>query len=523
MNRSSYTIKGGDFERAGMVSANLKQRLKQLGIAPDGLRRVLVAAYEAEANVVVHARKGTLRAVLSPARVDIEVSDEGPGIPDIEQAMKEGFSTAPPAAVALGFGAGMGLPNIKRNSDSFTIDSEVGRGTRIRFSIHLSPQKVSGALRNSLHVVRDLCRACMHCLRVCPTNALRVRQNGPEILEHLCIDCAACIAVCRTGALGLPPDVGVPSASEHTVLVVPASFLVGLGPNLSVDDVLDALSAMGFRRVRVVEEWEAALRRAALEYAREEAEKRPVFSPACPAAVNLIEMRFPSLIPHLAPFLSPIEAARQELEYERVVVAVSCPAQLTALRKRPSERQTIVASLPRLRTAVLRAMAGRKDAAGALPQHIHPDERTDPSVLRVTGLRHVISVLERAENGLLADFVLVELLTCDQGCFGAAVAGDGPFVARARWRRAASRFAGPAKAARRESPFVARPGMRLDDDMSRAIEKLARIDRLVKGLPGKDCCMCGAPTCTALAEDVVLGRADVTACPYRAEHPERDK
>jgi len=523
MKATSYTIKGGDFERAGVVSRSLKQRLKQLGIAPDGLRRVLVAAYEAEANVVVHARRGTLRAVLSPSRVDIEVTDEGPGIPDIGQAMKEGFSTAPPAAVALGFGAGMGLPSIKKNSDWFAIESEVGRGTRVCFSIHLTRQRVFGTLRNSLHVARDLCRACMQCLRVCPTNALRVRRNGPEILEHLCIDCAACIEACPTGALGLPSGIGVLSPSERTVLIIPASFLVSFGPNLGPSEVLDALSAMGFHRIRVLEEWEAALHRAALKYAREETMRRPVFSPVCPAVVNLIEMRFPSLLPHIAPFVSPIEAARQEFERGDLVVGVSCPAQFTALtRGGPSKRLT-VASLPQLRTAVLRATAKSDVAAGTVPQHPLPDEATGSDILRVTGLRHVIGVLERAENGLLADFVLVELLACGQGCFGGVVAGDEPFVARARWRRAASRFAGPAKAARRESPFVARPGMRLDDDMSRAIEKLARIDRLVKDLPGKDCCMCGAPTCAALAEDVVLGRSDIMACPYRTDSPEREK
>jgi len=515
----SYTINGGDFERVGMVASRLKQRLKQLGVAPDSLRRVLIAAYEAEANVVIHARGGIVRAVLAPSRVDVEVSDEGPGIPDIEQAMKEGFSTAPPAAVALGFGAGMGLPNIKKNSDWFAIESEVGRGTRVRFSIHLSPQRALGALRNSLQVARELCRGCMQCLRVCPTNALRVRPNGPEILEHLCIDCGACVEVCRTGALGLPSGVGVSRPPEDAILVVPASFLVGFGPNTGVDEVLDALSAMGFRRVRVVEEWEAALRHAALKYAREEAETRPVFSPACPAVVNLIEMRFPSLIPHLAPFLSPIEAARQELGCEHLMVGVSCPAQYSALTTGRTSGQLTVVSLRRLRVAVLRA-ASKSDAARDISsQHLRPEEGAGPGVLVVSGLRHVMRVLDMAENGLLADFVLVEPLACDQGCFGAPVAGDDGFVASARWGRAASRFAGPAHAVRRESPLVARRGMRLDDDMSRAIEKLARIDRLVRDLPGKDCGMCGAPTCAALAEDVVLGRADIRSCPYRADIP----
>jgi anti-sigma regulatory factor (Ser/Thr protein kinase)/NAD-dependent dihydropyrimidine dehydrogenase PreA subunit len=523
MNGTSYAITGGDFERVGAASSSLKQRLKQLGIAPSALRRVLVAAYEAEANVVVHAHKGTLRAVLSPSRVDIEVADEGPGIPDVEQAMKQGYSTAPPAAMALGFGAGMGLPNIKKNSDSFAIESEVGRGTRVCFSIHLSRQKVFGPLSNSLQVVRELCRACMRCLHVCPTHALRVRRNGPEILEHLCIDCAACIEACPSGALSLPSGVGLPRPSEHTILAIPASFLVGFGPNVSAGEVLDALSAMGFHRIRVLEEWEAALRGTAFKYAREQAEKPPVFSPVCPAVVNLIEMRFPSLIPHLAPFLSPIEAIRQELECEHLVVGVSCSAQYTALRTgRPSERLTLV-SLSRLRTAVLHAAARGNSAPRSSSQQFCPEGRADPSVLRVTGLRHVVGVLDRAENGLLADFVLVELLACDQGCFGATVAGDEPFVAHARWRRMANHFTGPAKAVRREVPFVARPGMRLDDDMSRAIEKLSRMDRLVKELPGKNCGMCGAPTCSALAEDVVLGRTDITACPYRVDGPGRDE
>jgi len=523
MNVTSYAITGGDFDLAGLASSGLKQRLKKLGVAPACLRRVLIAAYEAEANIVVHAHKGTLRAALGPSRIDVEVADEGPGIPDIEQAMKEGFSTASPAAMALGFGAGMGLPSIRKNSDSFAIESEVGRGTRVSFSIRLSRQEASGPLRNSLHVVRTLCRKGMRCVRVCPTKALRIRRGGPEILEHLCIDCAACIEACQTGALSAPAGVDLPTRSEDTFLVVPASFLVAFGPRTSARHVLEALSATGFRHVRVVEEWEVALRGATLEYARERAMKGPVFSPVCPAVVNLVETRFPSLIPHLAPFLSPVEAVREELECEHLVVGVSCPAQYTALSTGPSSSRLAAVSLSRLREAVLPVAARADDVAEAPVRGARLEDDRDQDVLRVSGLRHVIEALDKAENGLLGDCAVVELFACDQGCFGAPVAAEDAFIAQHRWQRARSDFIGPAKAVRRKAPFLARSGMRLDKDMSRAIEKLQQIDRLIQELPGKDCGMCGAPTCAALAEDIALGRAESTACPYRADGPEADR
>ena len=523
MNTVSYAIMGGDFDRAGLAASSLKQRLKKLGVPPDALRRVVIAAYEAEANIVVHARKGTLRAVLGPSRIDIEVTDEGPGIPDIELAMKEGFSTASPAAMALGFGAGMGLPSIKKNSGSFVIESEAGQWTRVRFSIDLPRQEVADPVGNSLRVVRELCRTCMRCLHVCPTRALRIRLGGPEILGHLCIDCAACIGACETGALRVPDDGDLPAPSEHALLVVPASFLVNFGPKVGVDQVLDALATLGFHGVRVMEEWDAALRRAALEYAREEAKTHPTFSPACPAVVNLIETRFPSLLPHLAPFLSPVEAAGEDLAGQHAVLGISCPAQYTVLNTGRSSPAPAPLNLSRLRNAVLPVVIRSKDTAAAPPRRPSHGERSNRGVLRAGGLRHVVKILEKAENGLLADFVLVELLACDQGCFGSPLSPEEPLIAWHRWQRVRWNLVGPASAFRRKSPFVPRSGMRLDDDMSRAIEKLQQIDLVTAGLPGKNCGMCGVPGCSEMAEDLVLGRAKSIVCPHRVVGPEENQ
>lgn len=523
MNTCSYTILGGDFDRVGLAAGSLKHRLKKLGVPPDALRRAVIAAYEAEANIVVHAGKGMLRAVLEPSRIDVEVTDEGPGIPDIDLAMKEGFSTASPAARALGFGAGMGLPNMKRNSGSFSIESDLQRGTRIRFSIDLPRQEIVGTLRNSVRIAGELCRGCMRCLNACPTRAMRIRPGGPEILTHLCIDCAACIDACDARAVGIADNIDVPTQSEHALLVVPASFLVDFGPVVEPHQVLDALSTMGFRGIRMIEEWEAATRQAVLAYAREEAEIRPVLSPVCPAVVNLIQMRFPSLLPHVAPFLSAVEAVREDLAGERVFLGVSCPAQHTLVNTGRSSSTPVPLMLSRLRGAVFSAAIRHRDTATGPPRQPGPEERAGPDVLQASGLRHVLNILDKAENGLLADFVLLELLACEQGCFGSPAGGEEPFIARHRWQRVRRDLVRPAKAFRRKTPLVARAGMRLDDDMSRAVEKLLEIDRLTADLPGKNCGMCGAPACSDLAEDLVLGRAQGMVCPHRADGQEKSR
>jgi serine/threonine-protein kinase RsbT len=127
-----YEVKARDYASAGDASAAIKRKLRQLGVNSEVLRRVAVASYEAELNLIIHSFGGTLTMRMSPNEVSLTSRDAGPGIPDIEQAMREGFSTAGEEARDLGFGAGMGLPNMKRNADEFTIESAVGRGTLIQ-------------------------------------------------------------------------------------------------------------------------------------------------------------------------------------------------------------------------------------------------------------------------------------------------------------------------------------------------------------------------------------------------------
>jgi serine/threonine-protein kinase RsbT len=133
----AYEVVGSDFTNAGRASTSIKETLKNMGLASPLIRRVAIAAYEAEMNLVMYARRGTMTLHVTPSDITIEVRDEGPGIPDIPRAMEEGYSTATPEMREMGFGAGMGLPNIKRNTDGLVITSELNRGTRLVMQVHV--------------------------------------------------------------------------------------------------------------------------------------------------------------------------------------------------------------------------------------------------------------------------------------------------------------------------------------------------------------------------------------------------
>ena len=132
-----FDVDGADFSSAGEASVKVKKKLRQLGVSPDVIRKVSIAMYEGEINMVIHAEGGVADVTVTDNEVVIVLADKGPGIPDVALAMKEGYSTARDNIRALGFGAGMGLPNMKKYTDSMKIDTEVGVGTTITMTVNL--------------------------------------------------------------------------------------------------------------------------------------------------------------------------------------------------------------------------------------------------------------------------------------------------------------------------------------------------------------------------------------------------
>lgn len=135
--REIYPVRAGDFATAGEASRKIKGILKKLGVDSGVVRRVSIAAYEVELNLVIHSQGGEMELIVQPDYVSLNVRDEGPGIPDVDLAMQEGYSTASEEVRMMGFGAGMGLPNMKRNATDFFIRSEVGVGTTIEMGFKL--------------------------------------------------------------------------------------------------------------------------------------------------------------------------------------------------------------------------------------------------------------------------------------------------------------------------------------------------------------------------------------------------
>jgi serine/threonine-protein kinase RsbT len=133
----SYEVPAGDFTRAGEASSSLKSSLKKMGVNPEIVRKVAIAMYEGEINMVIHATGGRIDVTISPEEIEMILKDQGPGISDIELAMQAGYSTAPDNIRNLGFGAGMGLPNMKKYSDEFNIESELGTGTTVTMKVRM--------------------------------------------------------------------------------------------------------------------------------------------------------------------------------------------------------------------------------------------------------------------------------------------------------------------------------------------------------------------------------------------------
>ena len=133
----TYDISADDFTRAGEASSDVKRKLKQMGVSPDAIRKVAIAMYEGEINMVIHAKGGVITVEITTEKIKMILADVGPGIQDVKLAMQAGYSTAPDEIRSLGFGAGMGLPNMKKYSDSMDIDTRIGEGTTITMVVNL--------------------------------------------------------------------------------------------------------------------------------------------------------------------------------------------------------------------------------------------------------------------------------------------------------------------------------------------------------------------------------------------------
>lgn len=408
-------------------------------------------------------------------------------------------------------------------------------------------------MRHSVVLEYKKCRGCTTCIKNCPTEAIRVRSGQATILPNRCIDCGTCSRVCPHGAIKSMPDDFNALQNYQYSIAVPDPSLYAQFQNLDdLNLVLNGLLELGFDRV--CEAAAAAELLAGRLRERQSSRPRPVpeISSVCPAVVRLICIRFPDLLGHIAPPLSHLELAAVLARRSAVLDTGLLPDEIGVFSIVPCSSLVTAARQPNgLTEPALDGAFAVRDVYRAL---LEPMKRLDRARLRplvsaggrgvswayaggeartrgeeryvaVDGIDNVIAMLEEIESGRLPDADFIELRACTKGCLGGCFNVVNPFTAKMHLKQLIQDF--PDRRARngpdaeadavldrlRAPEFL--PTYVLDPDRRKAMEKMQRIQALEEQLPGLRCGSCGAPSCRAFAEDVVMGRAGEEDCIFK--------
>lgn len=400
---------------------------------------------------------------------------------------------------------------------------------------------------HSVTLDSDKCMGCTNCIKHCPTEAIRVRGGKACIISERCIDCGECVRVCPHHAKRAQSDPLSVIESFPYAIALPAPTLYGQFNHLDdIDIVLTGLKRLGFDEVFEVSRAAELVSEATRRLMREGKLRLPVISSACPAVVRLIRVRFPDLCDHVLPLASPMELAartakdeaarRTGLPREQIgaFFLTPCPAKVTDARTpinfEHSEVDGVIAIseiFPKLldkmdhldRTEPLQgsgvigvswASSGGESAALLNDKYLAAD-----------GVENVIRVLEELEDEHIRELEFIELNACSGGCVGGVLTVENPYVARARLQRLRRYLpvsrnhleqGGVPDSMHWQSGLEYAPVLKLSDNMEEALRMMSDIDRICATFPGLDCGSCGAPSCRALAEDVVRGEARQSDC-----------
>ena len=414
----------------------------------------------------------------------------------------------------------------------------------------------AGRVPHSVRLDEEKCVGCTTCIKKCPTEAIRVRKGKANIIAERCIDCGECIRTCPHGAKRAVSDPVSIIDGYRVKVAIPAPTLYSqYDEGKSVDKVLSGLLELGFDEVFEVAEAaeivtaatkELLARDAAAAARGERSLPRPIISSACPAVVRLVQLRFPSLIPHLAPLIPPMEAAARIAKYKihageegvGVFFITPCAGKVTVTREPLGYERSALDGVIGLRDIYLPlrvamgkaperklARAGRKGLEWARVEG-ECDALGERRSISVDGISNVIGVLEALENGNIGELEYIEALACPAGCLGGPLTVENPYIAKTRLRNreesAAEALVVPRgyepptfEELRWTVPVRSRNALVLDPDMIKAMLMMEEIEVRAEGLPGLDCGSCGAPSCRALAEDIVRGTAVESDCVFK--------
>lgn len=401
----------------------------------------------------------------------------------------------------------------------------------------------------SVRLNENACRGCFNCIKQCPTQAIRVHNGKAHIIDKFCIDCGRCIRYCPHHAKIPDYDsLNVLNNFKYTV-ALPAPSLYMQYNNLSnVDTILKALLKLGFDDVFEVSAAAELVSEASRQYIKEHDEETPFISTACPSIVRLVRVKFPALIPKLLPIKPPVEVAAEIARKKAIqktglssseigIIFISpCPSKVS-YAKAPLgiEKSNIdnVVAIKEIYPLLLPHMKHEEDVASTISCSgrigIGWGNRggeaagiiTD-SYLAADGIVNVLRVLEGLEDEKIHGLKFVELNACSGGCAGGVLTVENPYVAEAKTKKLL-RYLPVSRSHLETYPELDliwngrieyEPVFRLGNTFKESLHMMKAVEDLVRQFPGLDCGSCGAPTCQALAEDIVRGEASVTDCTY---------
>lgn len=403
---------------------------------------------------------------------------------------------------------------------------------------------------HSVELDAELCCGCTNCLKRCPTEAIRIRNGKAHILSERCIDCGECIRICPHHAKRARSN-SIDEIKPYKVKVaIPAPALFGQFNNLNdIDIVLTGLRAMGFDMIYEVSRAAELVSEATRQLIRENALKKPIISSACPAVVRLIKIRFPELCDNVMPLLAPMEVAAKMARREVIAMTglpdeeigvffiTPCPAKVTEINNPTnSERSAVTGAIaisqiyPELtskmdKLSVIEPIAkSGLIGVGWATSGGEAAAMLGDKYLAADGIENVIRVLEELEDEHIHGVDFIELNACSGGCVGGVLAVENPYVAQARIQNLRKYL--PVSLNHLEENDMDKmkweneltfnaESFRLSDDIVEAIDMMEKMEEICKDLPGLDCGSCGAPTCRALAEDIVKGNAKETDCIHK--------
>ena len=404
---------------------------------------------------------------------------------------------------------------------------------------------------HSVELEADKCCGCTNCLKRCPTEAIRVHDGKATILSDRCIDCGECIRICPHRAKRAHSTQLEEIENFRVKVAVPAPALFGQFSNLDdIDIVLNGLRAVGFDFIFEVSRAAELVSEVTRKLIREgKLNNKPIISSACPAVVRLIKIRFPDLCDNVMPLLAPMEVAarlaRNEVKKQTglsdddigVFFITPCAAKVTEIYSPTTGEKSacngaiaISKIYPQL-THAMEHLKGLEPIAnsgligvGWATSGGESAAMLGDKYLAADGIENVIRVLEGLEDDKIRDVDFVELNACSGGCVGGVLTVENPYVAQARIQNLRKYL--PVSLNHLDTDEIDEflwqgeleyngDGFKLDEDIFKAMDKMEQMEKICKDLPGLDCGSCGAPTCRAMAEDIVKGIAKQTDCIHK--------